>query len=128
MSRGFTMGPADHQGGGLITSSPGKTMNFWTGPNQKYSRDSAWTPPTCLQQEILLSGSLSNQLYSVQISFLPPTLIKIPCKQHIQALLFVIKKDNFILWQWGTVLDCCPNLCSLNCNSETPQINAFVLF
>lgn len=32
---------------GLCMSSLGKTMNIWTRPYHKYSKDSAWKPTTC---------------------------------------------------------------------------------
>ena len=52
-------------------------MNVWTGPNCKYSGDSAQTPGTCYLAIVdsLLSDSLQNQICAAKISSLLPTPI-----------------------------------------------------
>ena len=108
---------------GLIHVLTGGTMNFWTGPNSKYSKTESEHLQLPLVRDFLVTNHIQPRLafcHQHQSKFY---------KQHIQAFPFVFKNTWFLfpLWRpqgWGVggyTFDCCPNLCFLNCNSETPN-------
>ena len=78
MSSCFKMEEEASQETGLMYILTGRRfMNVWTGPNCKYSGDSAQTPGTCYLAIVdsLLSDSLQNQICAAKISSLLPTPI-----------------------------------------------------
>lgn len=58
---------------GLLHISPGRTMNFWTWPDRKYSEDSTWTPATCYSKRFCLVRALLTNYTQPRLVFCPHT-------------------------------------------------------
>lgn len=124
MSRGLKIQPGSHEGDGLYACPHWWNHEFWMGPNYKYSKDSTQIHANLLQKQTFLSDRLSNRLYSVNISCLPPRPTTILCTQCIQVFPVIFKNPYFCTLGntiWVATQICAPWI------AETLK-NAFVIW
>ena len=104
-----------------ILMGEGGSMNFCTGPKDKYSKDPAQIPATYYSRRSCLVTDLATGYIQSKSVFYCHHQSKL-C-EHIQknSLLSSKALDFCSLLGRGQYLGCCPNLCSPNSNSKTPN-------